>query len=411
MLGTTAAQAGGFQVTLAGQKNNGMGGVGTGLALDQAAMFYNPGALAMVRERGVQVGVNGTFARQSFRPQYAQYGFDRELDNTVTTPFNAYAGFGPQEGKWKAGIAVYTPFGSKLDYQDNWEGRFSLTEIDLKSVFVQPTFSYAITDRLSVGAGLVVFAYGAVNLQRDIPVQNARGGYGHIELDGKADTKVGYNVGIYFKPVDKVSIGLSYRSHIDATVKGGDVTFSNLPASDLVASRFGASKFDVTLPLPATANLGIGVMPNDKLTIGFDVNYAEWSKYKQLEFTFDQPVNGATTSSSVRDYKNSFTFRLGGQYKVTDAFTARIGGSYDLSPVKDGYVTPETPDSDRIGGTLGVSYKFGEHFGVDVSSQFISLRKRTQTQAELEAAGTTDRVAGTYKTAIVIPGIGLSYTF
>ncbi|RAK63990.1 OmpP1/FadL family transporter [Hymenobacter edaphi] len=413
LLGTTVAQAGGFQVTLAGQKNNGMGGVGTGLALDQASMFYNPGALAMVRERGVQVGVNATMARQVFRSQYAQYNsFDRQLDNTVTTPFNVYAGFGPTEGKWRAGIAVYTPFGSKLDYGYNWEGRFSLTEIDLKSVFVQPTVSYAITDKLSVGAGLVVFAYGAVNLQRDIPVQNATDGqFGHIELDGKADQKIGYNVGIYYKPLDKVSIGLSYRSQIDAQVKGGDVTFSNLPNSAVVASRFTASKFDVTLPLPATANLGIGVMPSEKLTIGFDVNYAQWSKYEKLEFTFDQPVNGSTSSASVRDYKNSFTFRLGGQYQVTDAFTVRAGGSFDQSPVKDGYVTPETPDANRLGATAGLSYKFGEHFGVDLSTQFVSLKKRTQTQAELEANGTTDRVAGTYKTNIVIPGIGLNYTF
>lgn len=411
LLGASAAQAGGFQVTLAGQKNNGMGGTGTGLALDQAAMFYNPGALAMVRERGVQIGVNGTFARQAFRAQAAQYSFDRQLDNTVTTPFNAYVGFGPKEGKWKAGIAVYTPFGSKLDYSNTWEGRFALTEIDLKSVFVQPTVSYAITDKLSVGAGLVVFAYGAVNLQRDIPVQNANGQYGHIELDGKADTKMGYNVGVYFKPVDKVSVGLSYRSQIDATVKGGDVTFTNLPTSGPVASRFAATKFDVTLPLPATANLGIGIMPSEKLTLAVDVNYAMWSKYKQLEFIFNEPVNGSTSSASVRDYKNSFTFRVGGQYMVTDAFAFRLGGSYDQSPVKDGYVTPETPDSNRLGATTGVSYKFGEHFGIDASLQFVSLKKRTQTQAELETNGTTDRVAGTYKTNIVIPGGGLSYTF
>ena len=89
---------------------------------------------------------------------------------TVTTPFSFYAGFGPAEGKFRAGIAVYTPFGSKLQYADGWEGRTSLTDIDLKSVFVQPTVSYAITDQLSVGAGLVVLAYGSVNLQRDVPL-------------------------------------------------------------------------------------------------------------------------------------------------------------------------------------------------------------------------------------------------
>ncbi|GAB2947088.1 outer membrane protein transport protein [Hymenobacter coalescens] len=404
LLGTTAAQAGGFQVTLAGQKNNGMGGVGTGLALDQASMFYNPGALAMVRERGVQIGANATLARSAFRAQYG--GTERQLDNTVTTPFNAYASFGPAEGKWKAGLAVYTPFGSKLDYADGWEGRTSLTSIDLASVFVQPTVSYAITDNLSVGAGLVALAYGAVNLQRDI--QDPAGG--HIELDGKTDTKFGWNAGIYFKPSDKLSFGISHRSKVDATVKGGDATITGVAPT--LQSRFTATEFDVTLPLPATTTIGIGIMPTEKLTVGFDVNYVTWSRYQNLTFTFNQPLNGSNVSSSRREYQDALTFRVGGQYQVTDGLTVRLGGSYDESPVKDGFVTPETPDNDRLGLTGGASYKVGEHFGIDVSAQFVSIKKRTQTYDELLNNGTAnDRVAGTYKTNIVIPGVGLSYTF
>lgn len=405
LLGATAAQAGGFQVTLAGQKNNGMGGVGTGLALDQASMFYNPGALAMVRERGVQVGVNATMARQAFRAQYGN-GSERQLDNTTTTPLNLYAGFGPAEGKWRAGIAVYTPFGSKLDYADNWEGRYALTSIDLKSVFVQPTVSYAISDKLSIGAGLVALAYGAVNLQRDI--QDPAGG--HIELDGKADTKFGWNAGIFFKPSSKFTMGINHRSKVDAVVSGGDVTITGVAPS--LQSLFAAKKFDVTLPLPATTTVGFGIMPTEKLTFGIDASLTSWSRYRSLDFTFDAPINGATVSSSKRNYQNSLTLRVGGQYKVNDNLTVRLGGSYDETPVQDGYVTPETPDNNRLGATAGLSYKVGEHFGVDVSAQFIDLMKRTQTYSELLDNGTSrDRVAGTYKTTIFIPGIGLNYTF
>lgn len=405
LLTGTTASAGGFQVTLAGQKNNGMGGVGVGLSLDQAAMFYNPGALAMVRERGVQIGGNVTLARQAFRGQFGSE--QRELRNSVVTPFNLYASFGPAEGKFRAGIAVYTPFGSKLQYANGWEGRYSLTDIDLKSIFVQPTVSYALTDKLSVGAGLVVLAYGSVSLEKDISIGNAPDG--HVVLDGKAEQKLGFNAGVYFKPTDKLSVGVSYRSKIDAQVKSGDVTISNTPAS--LASSFAATTFDVTLPLPATTSIGIGVMPNEKLTIGLDINYVEWSKYKNLNFTFDKNLGATNTSISRRDYQDAVTLRLGGQYQLTDGLTVRAGTSYDFSPVKDGFVTPETPDADRISGTIGASYAFGK-FGVDVSLQYIDLKKRTQTQDDLTANGTSlDRVAGTYKTQVVIPGIGFNYNF
>jgi long-chain fatty acid transport protein len=422
LLGSSAAQAGGFQVTLAGQKNNGMGGVGTGLALDQAAMFYNPGALAMVRERGVQVGVNATLARQAFRGQYG--GDERTLRNSVTTPLNLYAGFGPAEGKWKAGIGVYTPFGSKLQYADGWEGRFSLTDIELTSIFVQPTASYAITDQISVGAGFVVLASGGVNLKRDVPVSsqpdpNSPPQYGSIELDGKAETKYGYNVGVYFKPSSKLSLGITYRSQLIAQVKGGDVKFTNIPTS--AAAGFNATRFNVELPLPATASIGIGIMPTEKLTIGLDANLAFWSEYRRLRFDFTDNDGAAafvggtdparnTFSESKRSYTNSLTFRLGGQYQLTEALALRAGAIYDETPVPDNYVTPETPDNNRIGFSGGLTYKFG-NFGVDLSTQFVSVMKRTQRQEDLVGAGTADRVAGTYKTNIVIPGIGFSYTF
>ncbi|GAB2788578.1 long-chain fatty acid transport protein [Hymenobacter luteus] len=403
LLSGTAASAGGYQVTLAGQKNNGMGGVGVGLSLDQAAMFYNPGALAFVKDRGVQVGVNATLARNAF---VAEGGTQqRQLRNSVTTPLNLYAGFGPTEGKWRAGIAVYTPFGSKLQYAEGWEGRTSLTDIDLKSIFVQPTVSYAITDHLSIGAGLVILAQGSVNLQRDIPLPDS---YGHIELDGKAETKFGFNAGIMLRPSDKLSIGLNYRSKIDAVVKDGDVTFTNVPAA--FSSRFQATKFGATLPLIATTSIGIGITPTENLTIGFDASLAQWSKYRVLRFNFDQQINGQTFSESKRYYQDALTFRLGGQYKLTSGLTVRAGGAYDQTPVPEGYLTPETPDNDRISGTVGASYSFGK-FGVDISTQYVSIRKRTETQQELLNNGTTDRIAGTYKTNIVIPGIGLNYAF
>src|SRR4051794_28689895 len=99
LLGSTSlAVASGFQVNLQGQKNIGMGGVGVGLSLDQAAMFYNPGALAMVRGNGVQVGFNAALARSSFRSETGT-GQQRQLDNTLVTPANFYAAFG-QDNKW-----------------------------------------------------------------------------------------------------------------------------------------------------------------------------------------------------------------------------------------------------------------------------------------------------------------------
>lgn len=423
LVSASAASASGFQVNLGGQKNIGMGGVGVGLSLDQAAMFYNPGALALVRENGVQVGVNGAIARVSFRG--VDGGDQRALDNKLVTPFNFYAGFGPADAKYKFGVAVYTPYGSTLKYADGWEGRYALTEITLQSVYVQPTFSYAITPQLSVGAGLMILAYGSVNLQKDLPLPT---GTGHITLDGKTKTQFGYNAGIFFRPSDKLGVGVSYRSKIDATVASGDVSYSGLPtgaSAALVNRQFTATQFTATLPLPAVANVGIGVTPIEKLTIGLDASLTFWSAYRTLDFGFSGNngnagaatdantglVGGNSFSSSKRFYQDALTFRLGGQYQVSDKLTVRAGTAYDMSAVKDGYVGPETPEADRVQATAGLSYQVTDHLGVDASFLFEAFQKRTQSQQELINNGTTDRVAGTYRTNIYVPGIGLHYKF
>ena len=440
----SAASASGFQVYLPGHKSNGMGGVGVGLSLDQSAMFLNPGALALVRANGVVLGANATFARVAFRSENG--GPQRDLQSTVTTPFNFYASFGPKDGKFKAGIAVYTPAGSKLVYADGWEGRAALTQIDLKSVFVQPTISYAITPQLSVGAGLTILALGSVNLQRDIVALPYAGAT--IELDGKTKTQFGVNAGIMFKPSDKLSVGISYRSKVNATVEEGTVTVKGLPnatagsasysASRRINPGFTASNFAATLPIPAHAAIGVGLMPTDKLTIGLDVVWTQWSAYRELRFDFSgnngngdyaaigtpgQPgsfpanvgtpglVGGNNVSISKRSYQDVLAFRLGAQYKVTDKLTVRGGAVYDQSPVRDGYVTPETPDNDRVILTTGLSYEVSEKFGIDASYQFIQILKRTQTQQDLLDNGTTDRVAGTYNSFIHVPGVGVHYSF
>ncbi|WP_046244336.1 OmpP1/FadL family transporter [Hymenobacter terrenus] len=409
LAGVSSATAGGFQVYLPSQQSIGMGGVGVGLSMEQAAQFLNPGAMAMLRQNGVQVGVSAAFARVAFRSTSG--GPQRELENSTVTPFNVYASFGPKDSKFRAGIAVYTPYGSTLKYEKGWEGRFALSEISLRAIYVQPTVSYAITDQLSVGAGLMILASGSVNLQRAISLPSAEG---QIELDGKTKPGFGVNAGIFFKPSDKLSLGISYRSKINAKVEDGDVTVVN--PTPALQSRFVGNKFDASLPLPATVNLGIGITPNEKLTIGLDVNFTQWSEYRSLRFDFTkdgQPaqVGTSTFSESKRSYQDALTFRLGGQYKVNDKLALRLGGAYDVTPVKNGYVTPETPDNDRIIATAGVGYNITENFGVDASFMFQAFLKRTQTEDDLLNNGTTDRVAGTYRTNISIPGIGVRYNF
>ncbi|MFC6996409.1 OmpP1/FadL family transporter [Rufibacter roseus] len=403
VLSAGIANAGGFQANLQGQKQIGMGHAGTGLALDHSSIFFNPGALAHLRQNGIQLGVSALNARIVYREPAPGISESR-TNNPLSTPFQVYASYGKEESPLRFGIGVYTPYGSSVNWGNTWQGRFGLNELSLTAIFIQPTVSYRVSEKFGIGAGFV-FATGSVNLQRSIPLVSTFGYESGLELDGGA-TGFGYNVGLYFAPTEQLSFGLTYRSRVDMKVDEGDVTY-RLPGSPLIGANFSANRFNAELPLPANITLGIGFKPTEKLTLAADLQRIQWSAYESLKFDFNGNVGGPgmTTSESPRNYKDVFIYRLGAQYEVSESFTIRAGAYYDESPVQNGYLTPETPDADSRGISAGLTIALSEK--VDLDASFLYLNKKQRTDDASKSGG----VPGTFKSVAYVPGIGINYKF
>jgi long-chain fatty acid transport protein len=400
LLTASVANASGFQVNLQGQKQIGMGHAGAGLALDQASIFFNPGALSHLRQNGFMVGLSPLVAKIAYQ-EPAPGNATARTDNPLGTPFQIYGSFGVADSPLRFGIGIYTPFGSSVNWGNSWQGRFGLNELTLQAIFIQPTISYRITDKIGFGAGFV-YGIGKVNLQRSIPLEGKEG-EGHAELDGKA-SGIGFNAGLYVQATDKLSLGLSYRSKVEMEVKDGDANFTT-PSAAPIASRFPDTKFDALLPLPANITFGIGFKATEKLTLAADIQRVQWSAYKSLRFDYAAQVNGADFTESPRNYEDSYAYRLGGQYQATNKLTLRAGVYFDRTPVKDGYLTPETPDANALGTSVGLSFQVTEKLGVDASFLYLNRKERT------DAANLSGGVPGTFKSVGYIPGIALSYHF
>ncbi|MDB5257373.1 MAG: fadL [Chitinophagaceae bacterium] len=391
------AQAQGFQVNLQGQKQQSMGGTGTGVALDEASVFFNPGAVSHLEKNGVSLGISPTIANSTFESSSSQT--QNRTNSPVSTPFTGYAVFGREESKFKFGLGVYTPFGSTIKWEDGWAGRFQLTKLQLFSVFIQPTVSYKISDKIGIGAGFV-YGIGKIDLRRDLPIVDGNGNYSSAKLTGNA-SGIGFNAGIYLKPIEKLSIGITYRSQVNMKVNNGNAEFT-VPGS--LSSSFPSGPFTSSLPLPQVISIGVGVTPIEKLLITADVNFIGWSAYKELAFDYENNTSSLQDTKSVRNYKDTYAFRLGGQYSVKENLRVRAGIAYQLTPVQDGYVTPEVPDANKISYTAGIGYKFADKLTVDASFTFEDYAKRTDTNKE-------SNFSGSYKTYIAIPGISLTYNF
>lgn len=432
MLPFSYAAAEGFQVNAQSTKQAGMGHVGAAMKLGAESMHFNPAGLVFMEKNvDLSVGVSGVFATGKFKND----GYSFETDNTPSTPLYAYAGFKIYDNL-AAGVMINTPFGSSITWGDDWKGSHLCQEISLKAFNLQPTVSWKIFDRLSIGAGLMM-EFGDIQLNRALigpgelthmanymvsaisakypqllpllkpqlePIMKEMALYDEaapasVNLNGHAGIRFGFNVGAMFDVNDKITLGVSYRSKVKARVKQGDIelAYANqthfegltnqingllamagaaLPSGTLPAGiaipPLNTGSFSAELPLPSNLNVGITYHPTTDWTLSGEVQFIGWGAYKALDVHFDPPVLSKYDLHANKNYKNSRIYRLGAQYAATHRLDVRLGAYFDESPVEDDYLNPETPSMNKLGITAGLSFRPLESLSIDFAFSYVT---------------------------------------
>jgi long-chain fatty acid transport protein len=265
-------------------------------------------------------------------------------------------------------------------------------------------------------------------------------------FEGDADVAVGFHLGAMYEILpSKLSLGVSYRSKVDMKVSKGKITgdieditklngalvgvktiLTQVDPSigamvpDPAIPALGADNFEATLPLPSNLNAGISFSPIEKLLLAFDFQWIGWGAYKELVLEFDNNyvgvVNGVPTKKqiSIKKYNDTFAYRLGAQYTVINQLDVRCGMYFDESPVEDKYLTPESPSTSKIAGSIGLSYRPIPNLSIDVAllrSVSIDGRDATSGSAEAIADGKTDGINGRYEVEAWAPSIGVGFNF
>lgn len=400
--------AGGYRVSIQGQKQLAMGHTGVAVVNSAEVAFFNPAGMSFLDKKfNLSVGANALFAKTRF--QNSTYNWQAGTDN-LGTPFSVYATYKLKD--WvSVGLAVYTPYGSAVEWDKGWQGAHLVNNIDLQAIFVQPTVSFKIGDVFSVGGG-PIYANGSVTFNRNVTT-NPLLGDTNVNLEAKGITAWGYNVGFMFKPMKEITLGFDYRSEITMEARGGSANYQRNNIANLNPA-FTDGTFDADLPLPAEITAGISFKPNDKWLFAFDFNHTKWSVYKALDITIRNQNSTPVFSENLRNYKNSNTYRLGAQYKASNKFTVRGGWYFDESPVQDGYFAPETPRNDSNGYTGGLTYQVNDKLGIDVSFLYLHFDQTDNSYDYYDDPTTTSgytSFGGTYKSSVFSPGIGITYGF
>ena len=437
---TAGAFAEGYQVNNFSARQAGMANVGTAMKLGSESIYFNPAAAAFQESKfDISLGATGILSSvtASTLPTAAN-GYKSDLqetsDNKMSTPLHMYINYKPSK-RWSVGLGFYTPNGSSMNWGSNWSGAHLIQDINLAAYTIQPTVSFKICDRLSIGAGLMI-TWGNFDLSRSLLskttrqgliaseidptinnmnliinnpmatdeqkaqaqqlLQQLQGGKAYLEstmdqsivaaqLSGNANVAIGVNAGILWDINDQWSLAMSYRSRMNMKVDRGHATMNIDPQAAALIAMFEQLKggtqlipaldqgtFHTELPLPTTVTWGVSYRPNAKWQMAVDLQWIGWSAYKDLNVAFNETELGIKDIYSVKNYSNTLSARFGAEYQALNWLTARAGIYFDESPVDSNYLNPETPSMTKISYTLGASFRLARSLSLDLAYCYVS---------------------------------------
>ncbi|MCD4665840.1 MAG: aromatic hydrocarbon degradation protein, partial [Bacteroidales bacterium] len=98
--------AGGYQVRLQGQKQTGIGLIGTPFAYGASSIFYNPGSLSFMEDTySFSLGASGIQSNVVYRAKDSDY--EARTSNPMGTPFYFYGAAKVTEDM-SVGVGVFT---------------------------------------------------------------------------------------------------------------------------------------------------------------------------------------------------------------------------------------------------------------------------------------------------------------
>ncbi len=402
---SSSAFAGGYRVALQGQQALGMGHTGVAMTQSAEVVFFNPANMAFLeKETNIIAGI--TLISGDTKYQNRDTNTTAETDNPIGTPISLYY-TKKYSDKISYGIGLYTPFGNTVEWEKDWAGSHLVNNIELKAIYIQPTISFKINDQYSVGLGLS-YITGDVKFNRNLSTAlvDENGARSNVTIEESGISAFNYNIGFLARPIDKLKLGISYRSKVDMEARGGDANFENIPSS--LQSTFPDTTFNSDLVLPAELTLGMAYDLDDKTILTFDINRTYWSEYKTLDVTFNSP---APDSINPRNYKDANVYRFGVQHGLNETWVLRGGFYIDDSPIQSGYYAPETPRNDSIGLTAGASYTVNKQMDLDFSFLYLMFDEFYGSYDYFNQSGTLTSFGGDYKSTVYTLGFGLNYKF
>ena len=398
------AYAGGFSFTEHGAAASGKANAFAGEANDPSAIFYNPAGITQLPGTQFMIGTSIVKLDSTFRSSTTGENTKLEDQFPIVPHFFITHRFKQWDERLSVGLGVYTPFGIVVDWPDNWQGRFNTTNARLRVTVYNPTVAYQVTPGLSVAAGIRIADAGAEFEQKF----NIGLGESKVRVHDLDAHPIGWNVGLLYHLKEiSTSVGLQFRNELQAKFNG-DADFTGPAAPP--TGPFANTGFHTSIKFPPQLILGVSTKAIPRWTINADIEWEGWKTVGSIPKSFDGTASNLN-QRGLRNWKNSYVFRLGAEYAATDRLALRGGFFYDQTPIPDNTFDPTIPNADLYALTGGAGYRWGAT-SVDIAYLLGFYEKRAINGSTIlpdNLAGPT--TFGSYSTTAQVLVLSVTHRF
>lgn len=387
---TACLWAGGWNNTLMGARALAIGAAFAGLADDPSAIYYNPAGLVLQREK-MNVSIIGLYisptheysipgglkAESKNKNSIPQFFLTYKMNDKITLGFGAYVPYAGGGVDWSKEELGY-PFSSNL-------GILSLT----------PSLSYRVSEKFSVGFNLN-FYHGKLEVNTDMP------GFGPMNSE-ETGSVVSAGLGLLYRPMDKLSFGLSVRGPAKMSLTG-------ITSITATAPGFGEVRFDLdsetNLKLPWDIEFGIAYRVLDNLVLSGSAQYTLWTALDRVEKIIKAvPFQGDRVDYEELNFNNILIMRVGFEYAIPNGLYIRGGFGMDRAASPAETLSIRNIDVDKLTLIGGFGYRMG-----NTQIDFVAISAQGK---EREKTSTLQWFPGIekYNLSATILGMGVTFTF
>ena len=353
---------------------------------DASILFGNPAGLSKL-ERPEVVGGFGLVKANVDIDDASAETHKGDMVPLTPVPFAYYAS--PIDEKFSWGLGLYVPYALISDYEKSFGGRFKGQYSKVEVVTLQPTLSYQINDRVSVGFGPTINKIkGKLVNKLD---NSAAFGTGETKVGIKGDdVAYGFNVGLMVDVTDSLTWGLTYHSKVDYTLEGRTrITNGSGP----IFSQFNGD-YDASLDFttPETIDTSVTYKLDDQWTLYAGTTFTRWSRLQEIVVENEgtpsllgmQPIGEV---SEELKWHNTWSYAIGASYQLNPQWVLRTGLAFDPSPAENAHRSVRIPVGNRKVFSVGAGWSPNPDLTIDVAYSYLQESSAKVNQASKELAG------------------------